>query len=282
MQVPLRLACNSTIWNPTPAEWLLAGKYIQPEEREKISKFHYKNDAKLSLLGRLLLRYAITVYTGIEWKRLCMVRDTKGKPLLAHQHEISISFNASHQGDYVVVAADSVRVGVDVMDARERHGDTEKFFKLMKRHFTNDEWREIYSQDNPNTQMEAFYRHWCLKESFVKAIGTGISYSLLSLNFVTKTSLSSTCLVTDTILYDKKKHASNWSFEESLLGNNHIVAVARNSNTQLSLPLFKEMSFKDLMSRGEPLAADDYIDKLFTDSYHNPYKPNRSKDVMTD
>ena len=276
MFTPLRIAFNVSLWNPSQSEWIFAGKCIQPEERKRISEFHYKNDAKLSLIGRLLLRYVITMSSGIDWIDLCLVRDSKSKPMLAQHHNSHVSFNASHQGDYVVAVTDFVNVGVDVMDGKERHGDPEKFFSLMKRHFTNDEWKEIRSSGSSSIQMESFYRHWCLKESFVKAIGTGIAYSLLSLNFVTKTPLVSTNIVTDTILYEKRQVGLNWSFEESLLGDNHIVAVARNTSEKLGSPLFKEIEFNEIKSKAKPLPTDytefEQIDKSFNESFHNPYK----------
>ena len=271
MQSTLRLAFNCSTWRPTASEWVLAGKCIQPDERKRISQFHYKNSAKLSLIGRLLLRYAITLCTDVRWTDLVLIRDSKSKPILDPKHNITISFNASHQGDYVVVVTDNVNVGVDVMDTRERHGENEKFFNLMKRHFTDEEWKEIREPSEQNLQMHSFYRHWCLKESFVKAIGTGIGYSLLSLNFSTNSSLSCDSVVTNTVLHHKGRLESDWLFEESIIGGNHIVAVARNRNVSSTSKPFVELTFDDIIKKAEALSDDQIIDQLFLKSFNNPY-----------
>ena len=267
----LRLAFNASLWNPSLSDWLHAGKCIQVEERKRISEFHYKNDAKLSLAGRLLLRYAITLCTGIKWQTLRLIRDKKAKPLLDPMHDSSLYFNASHQGDYVVVVADDVMIGVDVMDTREKHGDQEKFFDLMNRQFTDDEWKEIKLLNDPVSQMKSFYRHWCLKESYVKAIGEGIGYSLLSLNFVTNSAVVTDAVVTDTKLFNNNLLAQDWTFEESVIGVDHVVAVAKNAVSNFT-PSFIEINFSDVMSVGQPLTSDFSIDQSFTECYHNPYK----------
>lgn len=271
----LRLAFNCSAWLPTSSEWAIAGRCIQPEERERISQFHFKNDAKLCLIGRLLLRYAITSCTDIKWADLTLIRDSKSKPLLDSKHDARVSFNASHQGDYVVVVTDNVQVGVDVMDVRERHGENEKFFKLMNRHFTEQEWKEIESSNDRDLQMHSFYRHWCLKESFVKAIGKGIGYSLLSLNFATRTPLTSNAVVTDTVLYHKGHLDSDWLFEESLVGGSHIVAVARNSNVPSASKIFEELTFDRVMEKAETLCDRSEVDENFLNCFDNPYKTKK-------
>ena len=72
-----------------------------------------------------------------------------------------------------------------------RHAMPEKrreFFRLMRRQFTDGEWQQIKGDVDANNaddapengqkdvgsqQLAAFYRHWSLKESFVKATGSG-------------------------------------------------------------------------------------------------------------
>ena len=276
MHCPLRLALNATNWHPSVADWKLAGKCIQTEERNRISGFHYKNDAKLSLAGRLLLRYAIACNSDIKWQCLKLIRSDKAKPLLHSQHDCDIKFNASHQGDYVVVVTDNVDVGIDIMDLRERHGNTDQFFNLMYRQFTDDEWKTIKSSNDHDQQMQSFYRHWCLKESFVKAIGAGIGYSLLSLNFVTKSSLLKTDVVLDTQLYINNHLTNNWSFEESFIDDNHTVAVARNSHSMLYNCNFRILTFDEVMSQAQPLNNDSWEDELFLKCYNNPFKVRKN------
>ncbi len=62
--------------------------------------------------------------------------------------------------------------------------DLPRFFHLMRRQFTPREWEAIRVGEEEEQQLRTFYRHWCLKESFVKADGGGLGWNLQRLNFV--------------------------------------------------------------------------------------------------
>ena len=60
----------------------------------------------------------------------------------------------------------------------------EEFFSVMNRQFTEQEWTFIHGDmKSEEKQLERFFRNWTLKESYVKAIGTGLNLDLRSLNF---------------------------------------------------------------------------------------------------
>ena len=89
--------------------------------------------------------------------------------------------NLSHAGNYVVLAAEKseesngtekslerIRLGVDIMPLTDtRIKRTEDFFRIMRRQFTDYEWKTIQSFDSELDQLGSFYRHWSLKEVFV-------------------------------------------------------------------------------------------------------------------
>jgi 4'-phosphopantetheinyl transferase superfamily len=69
-----------------------------------------------------------------------------------------------------------------------------------------------------------------LKESYVKATGTGITVNLQDLSFQTMDKLS-TPVITGTTLLKKGNLLTDWTFEESVLDTSeHCVSVARNFN----------------------------------------------------
>lgn len=98
--------------------------------------------------------------------------------------------------------SDTDRVGVDVMRMSDKfpRKNIPEFFHLMKRQFTPEEWNTIHGQqeeeeeeEQKEQQLARFYRLWCLKESFVKADGSGLNWDLQRLSFqvrcVSQTSL---------------------------------------------------------------------------------------------
>ena len=140
-------------------------------------------------------------------------------------------YNVSHAGDWVVLAAaQGFRVGVDVMrtvDTRVERLD--KFFGLMRKQFTEQEWLSIHggSEDNPEQKLERFFRHWTLKESYVKTVGTGLNLDLRTLNFSVEEPLTCDRIITSTKL-EVEKVKTSWIFEESYLDEEHVVSVAKD------------------------------------------------------
>ena len=90
--------------------------------------------------------------------------------------------NLSHAGNYAVLAAEKSedgsngteksselkRLGVDIMPLTDtRIKRSEEFFRIMRRQFTDYEWKTIQSFDSEEDQLGSFYRHWSLKEDLV-------------------------------------------------------------------------------------------------------------------
>ncbi len=86
----------------------------------------------------------------------------------------SIEFNVSHSGDYALIAITLENtVGVDI----EKINPGIDYQSLSNRFFSNKEKYELISFDN-NEKLDAFYRAWVRKESFIKATGKGIAFGL--------------------------------------------------------------------------------------------------------
>jgi len=268
-----KVAFNASSWTPTLSDWIMAGRLIQPEERRRISKFYFLNDAKLSLCARLLIRYSISKVAEIPWKDIKLSRDDRSKPVLLNKP--SVHFNASHDGDWSVAAC-SCRdnVGTDVMNVVRNQGETSRFFKLMRSKFSDEEWKLILAPNEDVDKMKRFYRYWCLKESYVKAIGTGISYPLEKLTFLpSQLELDLQTISTTELLIDNCK-ASQWSFEESMLDSDHCVSVARDvkDKNNSNIDSFNVLNFDDLLEISEPLCSVDDIEQGFIETLNKPIK----------
>ncbi|RLW08220.1 hypothetical protein DV515_00003336 [Chloebia gouldiae] len=144
------------------------------------------------------------------------------------------------------------------------------FFHIMKRQFTETEWDVIKSMSNEWMQLDMFYRHWALKESFLKAIGVGIGFNLQRIEFnVSPLQLEIGKVYKDTkMLLDGEKE-EEWTFEETRLDDNHHVAVAlgrqegfvqKDSDVRSmepNQPQFTLLTFEDLVASGIPVTPED-------------------------
>lgn len=258
-----RWAFHVPSWKPSESDMLLCSASIQKEEKDRISKFVYQEDFKSSLIGRLMMRKFVKVSTEMRYCDIFFKRDANGKPILDSQQSKNIDFNISHQGDFVVLAGHVgvMKVGIDVMNIiPPANKNIPEFFRLMNRQFSAVEWNSIRKFDSLNEELASFYRHWCLKESYVKNIGVGITVDLQSLSFNVKNSnLELGKFNHDTELCVNNKLQSGWIFEECLLDESHCVTIAINLNGEkYQLPTsYTFFDFEQLMSDATPLGEVD-------------------------
>lgn len=216
MKKILKFCFNTTSWQPTKTEWMHLLSAIAKEERDRVSRYVFKRDSKQTLMGQVLIRYCLKNLLNIESNNLCIARNPKERPYLKLKETLAsvkqpnldclVDFNVSHNGDYTIICAGmiscslkkvddlegSFRIGTDVMkiDVRNRTStqsetDEELFEKELTKHervinseFSDAEKNFIYSKSNPVEKLSAFYRLWCLKESYVKALGEGIGFDI--------------------------------------------------------------------------------------------------------
>lgn len=271
-----RWAFDLSTWRPSLNELQLATSCIQTEEKSRLSKFMFREDFDGSIIGRLLMRKFVHDTTKIPYEQIRFDRDERGKPHLlpSQQHPALnyIDFNVSHQGSYAVLAGCclssdnhksqqlSTTIGVDVMKAEYTGGKSlSEFFRIMHRNFTPNEWKCIRNRSDELGQTESFMRHWCLKESYVKNVGVGITMDLQKIDFAVGTEkLSAKQIVTDTTVKVNGELLSNWIFEESLIDSRHCVAVAiENHNDASNSHTFQLITFDDLTRDSVPFLNAD-------------------------
>lgn len=260
-----RWAFDFSRWHPTESDLLLATSCVQSEEKERLARFVFRKDFKASLIGRLLMRRYIHTTTNNPYESIRFHRDEKGKP---YCDTSEIAFNVSHQGNFAVLAGSAkptkdFQLGVDVMKLEYTGGkNLEDFFRIMTKHFSQHEWATIRGENTEKQKIAMFCRHWALKESYVKAIGVGITVNLQDISFkiITKR-LSTRELVTDTRLF-LKGVKQDWRFEEQLLDEEHCVSVAIKCTTETEKGaepkgLFEILTFDTLMDGAVRLLSED-------------------------
>lgn len=105
------------------------------------------------------------------------------------------------------------------MDTTERpKGSQDNFFKAFDTQFTAMEWQLIKNKRFPaaDQQYVQFYRQWSMKEAYIKAIGIGLGYDLLRVEFLP-----------GIIVRRDGQSLSNWKIRISELDEKHIATVAR-------------------------------------------------------
>lgn len=153
-------------------------KLLPKETCKKVNGFARSNDSQRSLLGELLARHLLYKATGEPLPDEAFITGEKGKP--AHDGFRGIHFNITHSGEWVAVALSSGSVGVDVERMRKIPEG------LAKRFFSEAENQWLDSAKNEAEQKDIFFTLWTLKESFLKAIGKGLTKSLSSFTILQK------------------------------------------------------------------------------------------------
>lgn len=251
-------AFNSQLWQPTKRQLVLALSALCKEEINRINQFRFQDDYKLCLSGRLMIRKCLQYVTHIKWNNLLLNRSPKGKPVLLNSLKNSekVFFNISHQGDFTVLAASTrFNVGIDIMkNVKPNSTDVSSFFKLMKRQFVDPEWSYILSHKCESSQLKAFYRLWCLKESYVKATGTGIgtnTASYMRFDIPDEGLLANENEVkpfTESSLYVNNQK-QGWTFHEYQLDDKHIAAIAFDTESaDLASTPFSFLSIEELLN----------------------------------
>ncbi|RUP26540.1 4'-phosphopantetheinyl transferase superfamily [Jimgerdemannia flammicorona] len=276
----IRLAINTHHWDPSESvesflnasstqEFQHALSCIHPDERARITRKLVREDAKMALVGRLLISAMFVKEYSCSWKELRFSRTKAGKPYLERCSETNVFkatnviFNISHHGGWVVLAAaESCAVGIDVMTLEipgKRAIPVQDFFVSFQDQFTQSEWDYINRPADDKKKLRRFIQYWCLKESYVKAIGVGIVVKLASIEFG---GLPEDDNITQpnapiTLRLNGIPNLS-WHFELSDLADDHCVAVALakrpdDDSAYSDKTRFEVMQIEELLAHAEGL-----------------------------
>lgn len=144
-------------------------QYVTPEKRAKIQRFRKPIDATRSLLGDLIIRFILCRHYGFDNNEISYEHQEFGKPYLPGFP--AIHFNISHSGDWVVGVVSPHPVGIDI----ERITEVKENFAALA--LTTEEHTKLQTLDETERNL-LFFELWTLKESYVKAIGKGLSEGL--------------------------------------------------------------------------------------------------------
>ncbi|KAJ4840432.1 hypothetical protein Tsubulata_034746 [Turnera subulata] len=229
-------------WNPSPEDFSSALSVLPNHEHSSITRFVRMEDRKRALVSRLLQYVLAHEVLGTPYDRIVIKRTEEGKPYLECDQVVrefpNFNFNVSHHGDYVAIAAEPLcLVGVDVVHSIKPEKETvPEFIQNFCTYFSSLEWDRIKSAGSSDEILDEFFRYWCLKEAFVKAVGSGLGYGVDKIEFHHKN-------WTDISVKVDGEFMKEWKFWIFELPKRHWVSVARGH------PRFAAESYKGTISR---------------------------------
>jgi 4'-phosphopantetheinyl transferase len=153
----------------------LFSAYLPKGTSKKASTYKYPADAQRQIIGELLVRAALCSNFDISNEEILFLYSEHDKPYLKNQD--NIYFNISHSGDWVVCALSLKEVGVDVEKIRKIN------FNIARRFFSDVEVKHLFELPEKH-QINYFFDLWTLKESYLKALGTGLTKPLGSFTVI--------------------------------------------------------------------------------------------------
>jgi 4'-phosphopantetheinyl transferase len=209
-------------------------QYLSQDEKNKYHKFYFEKDKRLYLLSHTMLRLVISQYLGCSTKALKFGSNKYGKPYLLDYPECH--FNLSHSKQAVALVVNQgldLSLGVDIECFHDR-GET---LNLATNYFSQAECVLLnsYAYSDRN---EIFFKLWTLKESYIKAIGKGLSINLNSFSFK------------DLDKNIKVSHYANeannfWRFSQKKIYDEYFLALAiRCSNDKLKNLIVNTIEYK--------------------------------------
>ena len=139
--------------------------FVSAERRQKALRFKFPMGRALSLGAALLLDEMLQAYGLRELEQQYIIGE-HGKPSLACHPELH--FSLSHSGHYVACALGSSELGVDIQhQVKVNEG-------VVRRVCSESEIEWLDAQDEAGRAV-GFLRLWSLKESWFKAVGTGLT-----------------------------------------------------------------------------------------------------------
>lgn len=148
---------------------------LSTEEINKFYEFKDKQSAKRYIASKYLTRKVISDLTNSEPKKIKFKTNKFGRPSLVFPVIKNFDFNLSHSGNWVALAIADCRIGIDIEEIRSID------LSVVNDFFHKEEIKFVYSKKGK--ELHNFYKIWTLKESFIKAVGKGLSYPLKNFYF---------------------------------------------------------------------------------------------------
>jgi 4'-phosphopantetheinyl transferase len=197
----------------------LLSQLLSETERIRADRYHFPIDRRRFIVRHGALRILIGRYLSIGPKQIKYHVNRYGKPFIENSsQEISLLFNLSYSNQMVLYAfTRGRRIGVDI----EFMKSIPDMDAVAHNLFSSKEKAEISALPACQRQ-EAFYKCWTQKESFVKALGDGLSRRLDQFDVSVKPETPAELKSTDWDQYE----AARWSLKTLTLVPGYTASLA--------------------------------------------------------
>lgn len=173
MPTVCRWAVNIAGWQPKQEEWKFLLTLLPVEVQAEVQPYRVPADQRRALVSRLLQRKCAGDVCNVAVSEIVVKRTKGGKPFCANicnrAAAPNFNYNVSHEGDYVVLAAEPLcTCGIDVAAPPQARAtkiqSAEDLFLAFEKQFTAKEWKSVKAAGDEAGQIQAFQKHWSLKE----------------------------------------------------------------------------------------------------------------------
>lgn len=144
---------------------------LSKQRRDKTLRYRFERGKMLSAGAGLLFDNMLAKY-GLRERDMRYIEGEHGKPAIDGHPELH--FSLSHSGSFVACVIGEMPVGVDVqtiVTARD---------SLVNYTMSESEKVHLHALDDLDAKNAYFTQLWTLKESYVKATGTGLTHEFPS------------------------------------------------------------------------------------------------------
>ncbi len=194
-------------------------KPLSEEELKRLDEFSDPALRRKQLITRMAVRSCLSQYSdSISPEDWTFAHNANGKPQVAEDAPMDLSFNLSHSGEWLAVAITvEADIGIDLQE-RDPHRSVTA---LAERFFHPDEAREL-AEMTEKRQPEQFFRLWTLKEAYLKAVGKGIANGLDKARF----HIDNNGLINAEFDPALKDDAHQWQFHHYELDDDYCLSLA--------------------------------------------------------
>ena len=190
-------------------------EYLNQEELRKANRIKSIKERNTAIITLAVLKILLGFYLDKSPSEVILSYTKYNKPYLKYS---DLKFNLSHSENMLLIGFTlNYDIGVDV----EKMEEFPEADDVAKNFFSSYEYKS-FSLLQSNERTEGFYNCWTRKEAFIKAIGSGLSYSLKEFD-VTLAPGSDSKIIK---IKNDKAEGENWSLFSLDLISNYKAAVA--------------------------------------------------------